>query len=129
MDIKQTESAERLRSLISQQTQKGSISFLGCFLINSAVQFTLADRNNDIIFITYEEDANISSAMSLRDISGPFERQTNYEEGVIDIELNETAQAVYITAALLLEVMKLKADLFAVLSKLLRGVRVLDLRN
>jgi len=95
---------------IQEALDKEGIRCLGGFLNKNSLNITFS-CNEGLIFISYEEDGNVKSQLSLRDISGPFESGTNLDEGVVEIKPTDEQTTISVVAVRLLELMKLGVDI------------------
>lgn len=87
-----------------------NIRCLGGFLNKNSLNITFS-CDEGLIFLSYEEDGNVKSQLSLRDISGPFESGTDLEEGVVEIKPTDEQTTISVVAVRLLELMKLGVDI------------------
>lgn len=114
------------RDYIQAALDKEGIKCLGGFLNKTSLNITFSCPEG-LIFISYEEDGNVKSQLSLRDISGPFESRTNLEEGVVEIAPTDEQTTISVVAVRLLELMKLGVDVEML--ETVFGTRFIDLRK
>lgn len=103
-----------------------NVSCLGGFLRDDSLNITF-NSDEGLIFISYEEDGNVKSQLSLRDISGPFEIETDLAQGIVKIDDTQLAASIHIIAVRLLELMKLGVDIYML--EAVFGTRFIDLRK
>lgn len=124
--INRNKSIKDMAEFVQESLDYVNVSCLGGFLRNDSLNITL-NGNQGLIFISYEEDGNTRSQLSLRDISGPFETATNLAQGIVKIDDTDLAANISIVAVRLLELMKLGADIHML--ETVFGTRFIDLRK